>query len=47
MAVLHALALVFMCSLAFPRFLKDEPQRLENALKRCKKLSGTLYTLKR
>jgi len=29
------------------KFLKDEPHRLENALKRCKKLSGTLYTLKR
>ncbi|XP_071038407.1 coiled-coil domain-containing protein AGAP005037 isoform X5 [Parasteatoda tepidariorum] len=29
------------------KFLKDEPERLENALKRCKKLTGTLVTLKR
>ena len=29
------------------RFLKTEPERLENALKRCKKLTGTLVTLKR
>ncbi|XP_058053605.1 coiled-coil domain-containing protein AGAP005037 [Anopheles bellator] len=28
-------------------FLKDEPDRLENALRRCKKLTGTLVTLKR
>ncbi|CAL8148018.1 unnamed protein product [Orchesella dallaii] len=28
-------------------FLKEEPERLENALKRCKKLTGTLVTLKR
>lgn len=30
-----------------PRFLKEEPDRLENALRRCKKLTGTLVTLKR
>ncbi|GAB6033402.1 hypothetical protein CHUAL_013163 [Chamberlinius hualienensis] len=29
------------------RFLKEEPERLENALRRCKKLTGTLVTLKR
>ncbi|XP_076361917.1 coiled-coil domain-containing protein AGAP005037-like isoform X4 [Tachypleus tridentatus] len=29
------------------KFLKDEPERLENALRRCKKLTGTLVTLKR
>jgi len=29
------------------RFLKEEPERLESALKRCKKLTGTLVTLKR
>lgn len=29
------------------RFLKDEPDRLETALRRCKKLTGTLVTLKR
>ncbi|CAG9837791.1 unnamed protein product [Diabrotica balteata] len=28
-------------------FLKDEPERLESALRRCKKLTGTLVTLKR
>ncbi|CRK99259.1 CLUMA_CG012671, isoform B [Clunio marinus] len=28
-------------------FLKDEPDRLETALRRCKKLTGTLVTLKR
>lgn len=28
-------------------FLKDEPNRLEIALRRCKKLTGTLVTLKR
>lgn len=28
-------------------FLKDEPNRLEVALRRCKKLTGTLVTLKR
>lgn len=29
------------------RFLKDEPDRIEEALKRCKRLTGTLFTLKR
>ncbi|XP_067130546.1 coiled-coil domain-containing protein AGAP005037-like isoform X4 [Centruroides vittatus] len=29
------------------KFLKEEPDRLENALRRCKKLTGTLVTLKR
>lgn len=29
------------------KFLKDEPDRLETALRRCKKLTGTLVTLKR
>lgn len=29
------------------KFLKDEPERLETALRRCKKLTGTLVTLKR
>lgn len=29
------------------RFLKEEPAKIEEALKRCKKLTGTLYTLKR
>jgi hypothetical protein len=29
------------------RFLKEEPDRLEGALRRCKKLTGTLVTLKR
>ncbi|XP_076326049.1 uncharacterized protein LOC143233580 isoform X3 [Tachypleus tridentatus] len=29
------------------RFLSDEPERLENAFRRCKKLTGTLVTLKR
>lgn len=29
------------------KFLKDEPDRLELALRRCKKLTGTLVTLKR
>uniref|UniRef100_A0A8D8LX71 Coiled-coil domain-containing protein CG32809 n=1 Tax=Cacopsylla melanoneura TaxID=428564 RepID=A0A8D8LX71_9HEMI len=28
-------------------FIKDEPERLETALRRCKKLTGTLVTLKR
>lgn len=27
--------------------MKDEPMRLESALRRCKKLTGTLVTLKR
>ncbi|XP_018397520.1 PREDICTED: coiled-coil domain-containing protein AGAP005037 [Cyphomyrmex costatus] len=29
------------------KFLKEEPERLESALRRCKKLTGTLVTLKR
>lgn len=29
------------------KFLQDEPDRLESALRRCKKLTGTLVTLKR
>lgn len=29
------------------KFLKEVPERLENALRRCKKLTGTLVTLKR
>ncbi|XP_077302533.1 uncharacterized protein LOC143922964 isoform X3 [Arctopsyche grandis] len=29
------------------KFLKEEPERLEMALRRCKKLTGTLVTLKR
>ncbi|XP_014669003.1 PREDICTED: coiled-coil domain-containing protein AGAP005037-like isoform X5 [Priapulus caudatus] len=29
------------------KFLKEEPDRLDNALKRCKRLTGTLFTLKR
>jgi len=29
------------------KFLKDEPDRLESALRRCKKLTGTLVTIKR
>ncbi|CAI9728289.1 Hypothetical predicted protein [Octopus vulgaris] len=29
------------------KFLKDQPERLESALRRCKKLTGTLFTLKR
>ena len=29
------------------KFLKEEPDRLENALRRCKKLTGTLVTMKR
>lgn len=29
------------------KFLKEEPDRLEIALRRCKKLTGTLVTLKR
>ncbi|CAG2211365.1 SNIP [Mytilus edulis] len=29
------------------KFLKDEPDRIEEALKRCKRLTGTLFTLKR
>ncbi|XP_066260121.1 coiled-coil domain-containing protein AGAP005037 isoform X3 [Euwallacea similis] len=29
------------------KFLKEEPERLERALRRCKKLTGTLVTLKR
>lgn len=29
------------------KFLQDEPERLESALRRCKKLTGTLVTLKR
>ncbi|XP_012940469.1 serine/arginine repetitive matrix protein 2 [Aplysia californica] len=29
------------------KFLKEEPNEIENSLKRCKKLTGTLYTLKR
>ncbi|XP_036362271.1 coiled-coil domain-containing protein AGAP005037-like isoform X4 [Octopus sinensis] len=28
------------------KFLKDQPERLESALRRCKKLTGTLFTLK-
>ncbi|XP_046367862.1 sickle tail protein homolog isoform X6 [Haliotis rufescens] len=31
----------------YSRFLKEEPEKLEIDLKRCKKLTGTLYTLKR
>lgn len=34
-------------SYTYLRFLKEEPDRLESALKRCKKLTGTLVTLKR
>lgn len=29
------------------KFLKEEPDRLESTLRRCKKLTGTLVTLKR
>ena len=29
------------------RFIKDEPQLIEAGLRRCKNLTGTLYTLKR
>lgn len=29
------------------KFLNEEPERLESALRRCKKLTGTLVTLKR
>lgn len=29
------------------KFLSEEPDRLESALRRCKKLTGTLVTLKR
>jgi len=29
------------------RYLKEEPEKLEMHLKRCKKLTGTLVTLKR
>ncbi|XP_048755804.2 coiled-coil domain-containing protein AGAP005037-like isoform X5 [Ostrea edulis] len=29
------------------RFLKEEPEVIEDALKRCKRLTGTLFTLKR
>ncbi|KAL4222674.1 Actin interacting protein 3 [Mactra antiquata] len=29
------------------KFLKEEPERLDNSLKKCKKLTGTLFTLKR
>lgn len=29
------------------KFLKDQPERLDTALRRCKKLTGTLFTLKR
>jgi hypothetical protein len=29
------------------KFLKEEPDRLESALIRCKKLTGTLVTFKR
>lgn len=29
------------------KFIKEEPDRLESALRRCKKLTGTLVTLKR
>ncbi|XP_052798241.1 coiled-coil domain-containing protein CG32809-like isoform X5 [Mya arenaria] len=29
------------------KWLKDEPERLDNSLKKCKKLTGTLFTLKR
>ncbi|KAK3108044.1 hypothetical protein FSP39_000035 [Pinctada imbricata] len=29
------------------RFLKDEPDTIDEALKRCKRLTGTLFTLKR
>ncbi|XP_050418777.1 SRC kinase signaling inhibitor 1 isoform X2 [Patella vulgata] len=29
------------------KFLKEEPDRIDGSLKRCKKLTGTLYTLKR
>lgn len=28
-------------------FLKKEPERLDSAMRRCKKLTGTLVTLKR
>ncbi|XP_050536548.1 coiled-coil domain-containing protein AGAP005037 isoform X5 [Daktulosphaira vitifoliae] len=34
-------------ALSEEKFLKEEPDRLESALKRCKKLTGTLVTLKR
>lgn len=29
------------------RFMKDEPENIETSLKKCKKLTGTLFTLKR
>ncbi|XP_053373818.1 SRC kinase signaling inhibitor 1-like isoform X4 [Mercenaria mercenaria] len=29
------------------KFLKEEPEKLDNSLKKCKKLTGTLFTLKR
>lgn len=35
------------CPHAVCRFLKEEPDSIEDALKRCKRLTGTLFTLKR
>ncbi|RWS13455.1 coiled-coil domain-containing protein CG32809-like isoform X14 [Dinothrombium tinctorium] len=35
------------CIVREEKFLKNEPERLESALRRCKKLTGTLVTLKR
>ncbi|XP_064647505.1 uncharacterized protein LOC135500188 isoform X2 [Lineus longissimus] len=29
------------------KFLKEEPERIDSSLRRCKKITGTLYTLKR
>lgn len=35
------------CVVREEKFLKEEPDKLEAALRRCKKLTGTLVTLKR
>ena len=46
----QALSLCFgLLSMFAPssRFIRDEPERVESALKKCKKLTGTVFTLKR
>lgn len=45
--VLKCYLLILIIFVFRHRFLKDEPDRLEHSLKRCKKLTGTLVTLKR
>ena len=45
--LLVILFLSMWCCTFVLRFIRDEPDKLDNSLKRCKKLTGTLATLRR